>query len=207
MNHRILTLPCACWIVLRPAGRSLRSPTPVAGRNWRLADSLSATEMPTTFPATAPVPGLANLARPAFQDVDAFISRENLANRIRSKLAASEWLTHPLERQGGPGPHYFWYRPDLRAPAASRAGALEDHKAQFGTAVWLNGRPLGEYAGCFTASPLHPQRRHRWDRREHARRPDRGPPGGAARHLSHGSDFEKIKWTPGIYDKRLRALL
>src|SRR5512134_3036277 len=62
--------------------------------SWRIADSLSPTEMPTQFTHTVPVPGLANLSRPAFDKVDAFYSREQLANRIRSKLSPAEWLTN-----------------------------------------------------------------------------------------------------------------
>ena len=59
---------------------------------WQVEDSMTATEPPTTFTHT--VPRLANLAKPAFPDVDKFISRENLADKIRSKLAPTEWLTN-----------------------------------------------------------------------------------------------------------------
>ena len=48
---------------------------------WQIADSQSATEMPEAFNHTVPVPGLVNLAKPAFPKVDAFISREQMANR------------------------------------------------------------------------------------------------------------------------------
>ena len=82
------TLHRACWWLV--AGSCLLS-TLAAGRDtrsldgtWRLADSVSATAMPADFPATVPVPGLANLARPKPEAVDAFISRENLANQVRA---------------------------------------------------------------------------------------------------------------------------
>ena len=47
---------------------------------------------------------------------------------------------------------YFWYRKTFRAPAKRDLAWLKINKAQFGTAVWLNGQKLGEDAGCFTAS-------------------------------------------------------
>ena len=56
---------------------------------WEVGESVSATEMPAQFAHKAPVPGLANLAQPAFKDVDKFCSRENIANRIRGGVYPS----------------------------------------------------------------------------------------------------------------------
>jgi hypothetical protein len=50
---------------------------------WSIADSREADAIPGEFAHTVPVPGLVNLAQPPFEDVDAFLSREQLANRIR----------------------------------------------------------------------------------------------------------------------------
>ena len=61
---------------------------------WQIADTQAADTPPENYTHTAPVPGLANLARPGFEKVDAFYSREHLANRIRAKLAPEEWLTN-----------------------------------------------------------------------------------------------------------------
>ena len=47
--------------------------------------------------------------------------------------------------------NYFWYRRTFAAPARKAVATLRVNKAQFGTAVWLNGRKVGEYAGCFSA--------------------------------------------------------
>jgi len=84
---------------------------------WQIADSKSPTEMPAEFTRTVPVPGLAHLAKPAFPDVDKFISRENLANRIRSKLSPPEWLTNYWQGKIEQDRNYFWYRKTFRAPA------------------------------------------------------------------------------------------
>ena len=78
---------------------------------------------------------------------------------------------------------------------------LKINKAQFGTAVWLNGQKLGEYAGCFSASYFHLERRHPLGRQEHPGGPHRRPPRPyCPTTIPPGRDFEKIKWTPGIYD-------
>jgi hypothetical protein len=168
--------------------------------SWRIADSLSATELPARFPATVPVPGLANLARPAFPDVDQFISRENLANRIRSKLSPAEWLTNYWKGKVDQDRNYFWYRRTFRAPAPRDVALLKISKAQFGTAVWLNGRPLGDYAGCFTASTFKLNEAIRWNADNTLVVRIGAHPAVLPDTYPTGSDFEKIKWTPGIYD-------
>ena len=50
---------------------------------WSVAESAGPDEMPRTYGHQGPVPGLTNLARPAFAGVDQFDSRELLHNRIR----------------------------------------------------------------------------------------------------------------------------
>ena len=168
--------------------------------NWQLADSVSATAMPSEFPATVPVPGLANLARPGFKDVDQFISHENLANKIRSKLVPAEWLTNYWIGKVDQDRNYFWYRKTFRAPAQRDVALLKINKAQFGTAVWLNGRKLGKYAGCFTASYTPLDNAIRWGEDNTLVVRIGAHPAVLPDTYPTGSDFEKIKWTPGIYD-------
>jgi beta-galactosidase len=168
--------------------------------NWHLADSVAAEEMPTAFTHTAPVPGMANLARPAFANVDAFYSREQLANRIRAKLSPAEWLTNYWNGKVDQDRNYFWYRKSFRAPAARAVAMLKINKAQFGTAVWLNGQKLGEYAGCFTASYFHLEKNIRWNEENSLVVRIGAHPAVLPDNFPTGSDFEKIKWTPGIYD-------
>ena len=66
MKNQMLTL-------LLFAGLSAAQLSAAPGRHiqsldgtWRIADSVSATEMPAEFTAFVPVPGLANLAIPHF---------------------------------------------------------------------------------------------------------------------------------------------
>ncbi len=167
---------------------------------WQIADGKSATEIPVTFTHTVPVPGLVNLARPAFKDVDRFISRENLANRIRSKLAPEDWLQKYWVGKVEQDRDYFWYRRTFRAPKERAVALLKINKAQFGTAVWLNGQKLGEYAGCFTASYFPLEKAIRWNAENTLVIRIGAHPAVLPDTFPTGSDFEKIKWTPGIYD-------
>ncbi len=48
--------------------------------------------------------------QPAFPDVDKFVSRENLANKVRSKLVPAEWLTNYWKGKVDQDRDYFWYR-------------------------------------------------------------------------------------------------
>ncbi len=117
---------------------------------WSVAESAGPDEMPRTYGHQGPVPGLANLARPAFAGVDQFDSRELLHNRIRrGELPKNTVLPQVgVTRQQR---NYFWYRHVHAGGAARRRHPPKVNKAQFGTAVWLNGRKIGEHFGCFTA--------------------------------------------------------
>ncbi len=166
---------------------------------WEIEDGKSASEMPPSFSHTGPVPGMANLATPPFDNIDQFLSREQLANRIRWKLAPPEWLQQYWKGKVDQDRDYFWYRRTFRAPAAREVALLKINKAQFGTAVWMNGQKVGEYTGCFTAGYFPVQQAIRWNAENTlvvrigahpAVLPDTHPT---------GSDFEKIKWTAGIY--------
>jgi beta-galactosidase len=167
---------------------------------WELEDGKSPTELPTAFEHTVPVPGLANLATPPLEDVDRFLSREQLANRIRWKLSPPEWLKEHWNGKVEQDRDWFWYRKTFRAPAARAVALLKINKAQFGTAVWLNGRKLGEYAGCFTASYFHLEDAIRWNAENTLVVRIGAHPAVLPDTYPTGSDFEKIKWTPGIYD-------
>lgn len=167
---------------------------------WSITDSKLAEEVPTAFEHTVPVPGLVHSAKPAFADVDNFFSREHLANRIRAGLAPAEWLTNYWSGKSNQDRNYFWYRTSFRAPPRHAIAVLKINKAQFGTAVWLNGSPLGDYPGCFTASYFHLESAVRWDAINTLIIRIGAHPGVLPDSFPTGSDFEKIKWTPGIYD-------
>jgi beta-galactosidase len=165
---------------------------------WEIADS-AGDEMPAAFERKVPVPGLANLARPAFPDVDRFDSRELIDNRIRrGKLPVSE----RTPRVGIPHQDrtWFWYRRSFRLSERREVAILRINKAQFGTAVWLNGDKVGEHVGCFTAGVFDVTKAIRWDAQNTLVVRVGAHPAALPEWAPAGTDFEKTKWTPGIYD-------
>src|SRR5579871_2551276 len=111
---------------------------------WQIEDSVAPGDIPAAWRHRAPVPGMANLAQPPFPDVDRFDSREVIDNRVRKKVLPES------ARVTGVGValqtrNYFWYRTTFRVPAHKQVALLKINKAQFATAVWLNGTKLGEH--------------------------------------------------------------
>jgi len=167
---------------------------------WKITDSKGADAPAGEFTRSVPVPGLANLATPGFTDIDNFYSREHLANRIRAQLAPADWLTNYWAGKVNQDRNYFWYHRTFRAPAQQSVALLKINKAQFGTAVWLNGQKLGEYTGCFSARYFHCENALRWGGENTLLIRIGAHPAVLPDNYPTGSDFEKIKWTPGIYD-------
>ncbi len=117
---------------------------------WDVADSVLPNDMPKSFTHKVPVPGLTHSATPPFEQVDRFESYEWIERGIKRKeLQATNATTAVgISRQTR---NYFWYRTSFRIPNVKQAALLRIAKAQFGTAVWLNGKKVGEYNGCFSA--------------------------------------------------------
>src|ERR1035441_6569413 len=80
--------------VLAASNHGGRVIVPLDG-NWQVADSVTAGDIPSSFNHTVPVPGLANLAVPAFPDVDKFDSREAIARSQRSNPQPASALNAP----------------------------------------------------------------------------------------------------------------
>ena len=190
-----LAFLASCLLSTAVAGRQTLS---LDGR-WEVEESLSGTAPPAVFGHRAPVPGLANLARPAFLDVDLFNSKELISNRIRKGVLTES------DRPSGQGVsrqsrNYFWYRTTFRAPKPRAAAILRINKAQFGTQVWLNDRKVGDYSGCFTAGVFDIADAVHWAGENTLVVRIGAHPGVLPANYPAGSDFEKLKWTPGIYD-------
>ena len=199
-----LTLRGAFWLgaFLLPTACALaggRQTVSLDGR-WQIEEGKLGDVMPMEYEHTVPVPGLANLARPAFKDVDQFISRENMARRITYKLVPEEWLEKYWAGKVDQDRDYFWYRRSFRAPSERAVALLRVNKAQFGTAVWLNGRKIGEYAGCFSAGRFDVGPAIRWGEMNEVVIRIGAHPAVLPDTFPTGSDFEKNIWTPGIYD-------
>jgi hypothetical protein len=155
--------------------------------------------MPTIYPARVPVPGLANLATPPFAAVDRFDGREFIDSSIREKKLpeSARVETAGVSRQER---NYFWYRRTFTAPARRQQAFLRVNKAQFGTAVWINGQAVGEHLGCFTAGIFDVTAAVRWSAENEVVVRIGAHPAAVPVWSPAGTDFEKYKWTPGIYD-------
>ena len=169
---------------------------------WQIEDSVSADQIPQTFRHTVPVPGLAHLAEPAFPEIDQFDSREVISNRVGSGILPEAAWTSLGDSIGIPrqARNYFWYRRTFKVSAKKQVAILKINKAQFGTAVWLNGRKIGEHLGCFSAATFNLTDALDWQGENQLLVRVGAHPGVLPKGAPAGTDFEKNKWTPGIYD-------
>ena len=140
---------------------------------WEIAEG-SMDSIPKTFGHKVSVPGLVDMATPAFAEV----------GKKSDKRQA------------------FWYRRTFTVDGPIPAVAnLKIHKAKYGTRVFLNGKLIGDHLPCFTPA-LFDVRDHLKGSgatneivvRAGAFR-DSVP-----ETIPSGWDFEKYKYIPGIYD-------
>lgn len=168
---------------------------------WQIEESVSDSVIPLVFSHTVPVPGLVNLARPAFKDAGKFISRE-LANHPLYKdpglpsSAATAPVGISLQER-----NFFWYSRSFKAPEIKEVAILKIGKAQFGTAVWLNGIKIGNHEGCFTAGYFNLTEAMRWNENNILVIRIGAHPGVLPLTVPAGTDLEKSGWMPGIYDR------
>jgi len=108
---------------------------------WAIADSREPEAIPTRFDHTVVVPGLVNQARPRFADVDHYETHEYVFTMARyGVLPATEKVAgNARTRQTR---NFFWYERTFTPTARKQVALLVVHKAQFGTAVWLNGQKV-----------------------------------------------------------------
>jgi beta-galactosidase len=188
-------------LIMSSLGGMLRAERVTLSLNgsWQVEESLAAGDVPGDFRHTVQVPGLVHNARPAFPNVDSFDSPELISNRIRSNLLpeSARATSAGVARQNR---NYFWYRRTFSVSARKAVAILRINKAQFGTAVWMNGKKVGEYPGCFSASYHNVTEAIRWNGDNTLVVRVGAHPGVLPSSYPAGTDFEKLKWTPGIYD-------
>ena len=140
---------------------------------WEIAEG-GADSVPAVFERKVPVPGLVDMAEPAFEEVG----------------------------KKSPKRQAFWYRRTFTLDKAlPDVAILKIHKAKYGTKVLLNGNLVGEHLPCFTPALLdiRPFLRTAGQQNELIVRigADRESlPEG----IPTGWDFEKYLYIPGIYD-------
>lgn len=167
---------------------------------WAIADGQQPEQIPARFDHTVAVPGLANQAQPRFADVDHYETHEYLFTMARYGVlpptAKIEGIARTRQQR-----KYFWYERTFTPPQRKQVAVLAVHKAQFGTAVWLNGKKIGEHLGCFTAGYFDLSGAINWTGPNRLLMRIGAHPGALPEWVPAGSDGEKAGWTPGIYDR------
>ena len=165
---------------------------------WDIEDSREAEAVPVAWNHKAPVPGLVHSAKPAFPQVDLFDSRMLIQTRVGDgKLPKSAIVYNAgVPRQDR---NWFWYHRTLAVSTINSVAILRINKAQFGAAVWLNGIKIGDHLPCFTAAVFDVSKAIRRGQNELIVRVG-AHPGVLPPIVSGGTDYEKLRWTPGIYD-------
>jgi len=141
--------------------------------SWQVAEG-GLDRAPTAFDHTVVVPGLIDMARPAFPEVG----------------------------RRSPRRRAFWYRRTFRVDGPPTEVAwLKVNKARYGTRVWLNGRDVGEHLPCFTPGyfDVKPFVKTGGAENELIIRVGADRESIPA-DVPSGWDFEKYLYIPGIYD-------
>jgi beta-galactosidase/beta-glucuronidase len=140
---------------------------------WQVAQG-DMNRPPAQFNRTVAVPGVLDMAQPAFEQV-------GVVSEFRKA---------------------FWYRKTFSLPGPVPATAiLKIHKAQFGKQVYLNGHLVGEHLPCFTPGYFDLAQYLKGDGAENELVIRIGAnPQSLPDNIPWGHDFEKQKYLPGIYD-------
>lgn len=191
-RQTILWLLCCGMAIFSLSARAqqARRTTLSLDGQWDVEDSVGPDQMPMAYHHTAPVPGLTHSAVPAFPGVDEYQSRQRF-----SDLKEGDWRGYSPQKR-----NYFWYRKTFQAPAEEAVALLKVNKAQFGAVAYLNGVRIGEHDPCFTAAWFDVTKTIRWNARNELVIRIGAHPGVLPANVSGGTDFEKNRWTPGIYD-------
>ena len=155
---------------------------------------------PAAFSRTVSVPGLTNQARPVFPDVNNYYKYKYIYTMKRCGVLPASEKCDELGRTRQTR-NYFWYTRRFSAPVRRDHATLVVNKAQFGTAVWLNGKKVGEHLGCFTAGRFDVTNALNWGGDNRLVIRIGAHPGVMPDWAFWGSDGEKGPWTPGIYDR------
>ncbi len=153
---------------------------------WQIAEG-ALDAVPATFRHTVPVPGLVDMATPAFESPGSSVSLDERRER---------------KRPADPRREAFWYRRTFRLDGPlPEIARLKIHKARYGTKVFVNGGVAGEHGPNWTPGWFDVRPHLKGDGAENELIVRVGaslaqvPP-----NLTEGWDFEKSRYIPGIYD-------
>lgn len=148
---------------------------------WQIEEG-TMDKVPAKFGHTVVVPGLVDLAEPAFAESGPKVSDRSAFH------------------QKDPRRDAFWYRRSFKISGPVNAVArLKIGKAMYGTRIFLNGKMIGDHLPCFTPGWFDVREELKIGENELIIRvgADRDAVSG---HVESGMDGEKSRYIPGIYD-------
>lgn len=154
------------------SSQPLRSSTSLVGE-WELTQTESFDLIPGQFNRKVPVPGLIDLADPAFTSND-----EQLFN---DKV--------------------YWYKRNFTLQKKASLAQLKIHKAKYHTKVYVNNQYVGDNLYSFTPSKFEIAKYLNPPGQENQIMVAVGSMNMLPDTVVKGRDFEKTKYIPGIYDK------
>ena len=105
---------------------------------WQIAEG-RLDSVPEDFSRTVPVPGLVDMAEPAFQRPP-----------LQQAWMGGASIDYSSKTFKDPNRDAYWYRREFNLDSVAPYMRLKIHKAMFGTKVFLNGQEIGEYLPSFT---------------------------------------------------------
>ena len=140
---------------------------------WQIAQG-SMDKQPTAYKARVPVPGLVDMAKPAFEQVG-----------VKSDKRQAFWYRRKFKVEG-------------KIPQIAR---LKIHKAKYGTRLYINGKLIGDHLPCFTPVEFDVREHLQLGGAENEIVIRVGAfTDSVPKSIPTGWDFEKDRYIPGIYD-------
>lgn len=195
------TIFCAVVFIISVVAVNAQRTTLLLNGTWDIDESVKPNDMPRKYEHTVQVPGLVHSSSPVFEDVDKYESREYLnVYYWLHQLPKEPWMDSLKTGVSHQKRNYFWYRTTFNPGNRRDVAMLKISKAQFGVCVWINGRKLGEHLGCFTSVTFDVSKHLIWQGTNEVVIRVGAHPAVLPASVPTGTDCEKLKWTPGIYD-------
>lgn len=167
---------------------------------WLIEQSVDSAAMPKTFEHKIDVPGLVRTAEPPFEKVDQFVSfdyNKYEANPDRGKYSIDDPKMIGISLQKR---NYFWYKRNFKFGKKKEVIILKVNKAQFGSAVWINGSYVGRNLSNCTSACYNISDLIKFDDENEIVIRIGAHPGVLPYWMYSGKDDDKRYWTPGIWD-------
>ncbi len=171
MKTLFLFIGMALWLFACQQPANHRNEISLNG-TWKIAKTDSITQIPSSFNSVAAVPGLVDMASPSVDNQDTAYNNS-----------------------------VYWYKRTFTTNAAeAEIIQLKINKAKYHTWVFLNGKQVGENVYSFTPSLFDVRSFLKPAGEENELVIAVGCKNNLPDTVTHGGDFEKTKYIPGIYD-------